>query len=160
MKIQNDQIYLSPSDATRFSYCKHASHLDLKSLNGDKVAITPQDDFNVLVQNAGINHEKKYFEFLKNKDLSIISIDQKLSAKERFEQTIKAMHSGVDVIYQGRLENLKWLGDADFICKTSQNSKLGNHSYRIVDTKLSKSPKASHVMQIMIYSLIISKVMN
>ena len=42
-----------------------------------------------------------------------------------------------------RLEDKQWVGDADFICKTSRSSKLGDYSYRIVDTKLSKTPKAS-----------------
>ena len=157
MKLENGEIFLSPSDAARFSYCKHASYLDLKLLKGDKVETSKQDDFNILVQNAGINHEKSYLDFLKNKGLSIIPINQKLSSKERFAETISAINSGFDIIYQGRLEDKQWVGDADFICKTYQSSKLGDYSYRIVDTKLSKTPKASHVMQIMIYSIIISK---
>ena len=52
MKLENGEIFLSPSDAARFSYCKHASYLDLKLLKGDKVETSKQDDFNILVQNV------------------------------------------------------------------------------------------------------------
>ena len=68
------------------------------------------------------------------------------------------MQKGFDVIYQGKLKYKNCSGDADFIYKVDQKSKLGDFSYKAIDTKLSKNPKITHVMQIMIYSLMISEI--
>ena len=64
MKFQDSKIILSPTDASIFSNCKYASYLDLKVLNGKIIEKDSDDNLNILVQRAGIEHEK-LFEFFK-----------------------------------------------------------------------------------------------
>src|ERR1044071_10011782 len=62
------------------------------------------------------------------------------------------MRTGVDVIYQARLEQQTWHGWADFLIKADKPGKFGDWSYEVMDTKLSKDTKAGAILQISLYS--------
>ena len=62
------------------------------------------------------------------------------------------MRSGVEVIYQAALVAPPWLGYADFLERVEEPSAFGAWSYEPVDTKLARSPRAEHVVQLATYS--------
>ena len=49
-------------------------------------------------------------------------------------------------------------GEVDFLLKINNKSKLGNYSYEVYDTKVTKSLKPKHVLQITGYSFLLSKI--
>ena len=50
------------------------------------------------------------------------------------------------------------VGHADFLRKVPRPSALGNYSYEVIDTKLSRKPKASYVLQLAFYGDLLAKV--
>ena len=65
------------------------------------------------------------------------------------------MRAGAEVIYQAALVVPPWLGFADFLERVDEASNLGAWSYEPVDTKLSRTAKPDHVIQLATYSKLI-----
>jgi uncharacterized protein len=72
-------------------------------------------------------------------------------------ETLEAMRSGTDTIYQATLFDGSWLGYADFLDKVDRPSNLGLHSYEVVDTKLARSAKAAALLQTCLYSELLAR---
>ena len=49
-------------------------------------------------------------------------------------------------------EKTGWRGDADFLIKCDMPSSLGDFSYEVLDTKLARTEKPEHIMQLCVYS--------
>ena len=154
--IKNNQFLFSPSDLITFLGCHHALYFDLKRHTD---AIEPAEDSttNKLLQEKGYQHEENYLQSLKDEGKTIIEIPKSQSSQERVQLTIEALKSGADVIYQARFYDYPWRGDADFLIRTEQPSKLGAFSYEVYDTKLSRTPEPKHVMQLCVYSELLEK---
>lgn len=103
----------------------------------------------------GRKHEKDYFTSLKKKYKNFVEI--KGDRDHQKQQTDKAMKSGKELIYQGRLANGSWSGRSDFLIKTSNKTNLGNYGYEVTDTKISSNPTPYHLVQISSYSDLLSK---
>ena len=73
------------------------------------------------------------------------------------ERTRQAMRDGADVIYQGALTAPGWHGYSDFLLKVDTPSDLGDYSYEVADTKLARTAKPKHVVQLCVYSEMISR---
>lgn len=76
--------------------------------------------------------------------------DDDVAAKS--ERTRAALREGADVIYQGAFLEGPWQGYSDFLLKVPLPSVLGDYSYEVADTKLSRSAKPKHLIQMCIYS--------
>ncbi len=148
---ENNEYLSSPSDLVTFLECKHASFLDVKQLT-EPVESAEKSATAKLLQEKGSEHESFYLETLKADGKDVTEIPKNISLKERSELTLKAMKSGVDVIYQAVLSNKSWRGDADFLIKCNIPSKLGSYSYEVLDTKLARSSEPKHIMQLCVYS--------
>jgi predicted RecB family nuclease len=147
----------SPSDLVTFLGCHHATYLDLKR-HSDGIKPTEDSASNKLLQEKGYEHEKGYLQSLKDEGRSIIEISSDQSSHDRIHSTIEVLRSGVDVIYQARLDVDPWFGNADFLMKTNLPSELGQFSYEVLDTKLSKTPETKHIMQLCVYSDLLEKI--
>jgi len=51
------------------------------------------------------------------KSLKVVQIPEALSWAEAVAETIKALQSGTDVVYQGTLTDRAWGGRSDFLMK-------------------------------------------
>ena len=71
---------------------------------------------------------------------------------KRRDETLAAMRSGADVVYQAALFDGLRLGFSDFLRRVQQASDLGPWSYEVWDTKLARHAKASAVLQLCMYS--------
>ena len=139
----------SASRLTEFLACRHLARVG-------KVAQGPGKSDDLLVARLGDEHEKAHLRRLKEAGLSVHEFDDSPSAIHEIDkqvaETLAAMQSGVDVIFQGWVGDRHSAGRTDFLRRVETPSDLGGWSYEVEDTKLAKSPKPSAVIQLCFYS--------
>jgi uncharacterized protein len=148
----------SASDLVTFLGCRHATLLDLKAAQGGPKAPEQHDAQTELLQQKGLEHEAAYLDRLRSEGLSVETISSSATLDERVAATRAAMQRGVDIVYQGALLVRPWHGYSDFLRKVDVPSKLGAWSYIVLDTKLSRTAKPSHVIQLGVYASLIEQV--
>jgi predicted RecB family nuclease len=158
MKLHLHQPLYSAIDLLNFLGCTHATALDFQLIGGALAAPTRQDDaYLEILKEKGLDHEGVYLEKLKAEGRSIVEIERIDSIDVMAERTRKAMRDGADVIYQGALTAPGWHGYSDFLLKVDTPSDLGDYSYEVADTKLARTAKPKHVVQLCVYSEMISR---
>lgn len=150
MQKTGSKIFLSATDLAFFMGCNHATWLDLEVLRGHTQEPKYTDLSLRALQKKGQEFEAERLLQLENEGKSIIKISGDIFNSA--EATIVAMKSGVDIIYQARLEDGQWRGWADFLVKVDRESNLGSWSYEVEDTKFAKHTRAGSVLQITLYS--------
>ena len=70
--------------------------------------------------------------------------------------TREAMSRGDAVIVQGALQSGRWNGRADVLRRVETPSRVGAWSYEVTDTKLARETKGNTVLQISLYSDLLS----
>ncbi len=152
MQKINGQIIFSASDLVHFMECEHLSILD--RLHLDEPMEKAQDSEEAeLIQNRGFSHERDYLEKAKASAKNYIDIATVADSRDaRVSATLDAMKQGVDLIYQATFYQPPLIGYADFLKKVDTPSLLGEHSYEIVDTKLSKKSRAKFIIQLAFYA--------
>ena len=157
MKIKNGKFFISPSDLNNFVACKYTALNEIKFHN--KEIKKNEDKANdKLWKEMGIEHEKKHFKILKDKHKKSISIKSDLDEKDRFNDTVRAIQKGYDLIYHAYLIDENFRGEADFLIKCNTPSELGDYSYEVYDTKITRNLKPRHVTQITAYSDMLGKI--
>lgn len=154
MKIENGLPLHSATDLVAYLGCAHATALDLQVLGGSLTALeSTGDPYLEILKQKGDEHERRHLEQLKREGRSVIEIPRGASLKTLSDATLEAMRQGADVIYQGALADGElWHGYSDFLYKVEEPSDLGPWSYEVADTKLARSAKPKHVVQLCIYS--------
>jgi predicted RecB family nuclease len=156
MHQDSGSVLYSATDLVNFLGCTHSTALDIQQLR-EPVEFSGDDPYLELLQAKGIDHERAYLEILRASGLSIIEIDSSVSREERVLLTRKAMSDGIEIIYQGALLGSPWHGYSDFLIKRNDlRSRLGDYAYEVLDTKLSRSAKPKHVVQLSVYSRLIA----
>ena len=110
MKLAKSRFLISPGDLNNFIACKFTIKNEIKFLNKE-ISKSEEKVNDKLWKKMGIEHEKKYFQILKNKYKKSITIKSELDEKKRFDETIKAMESGFDLIYHAYLIDGDLRGD-------------------------------------------------
>lgn len=151
MLKENGRIRLSASDLMRFMACAHASFLDRERMHGRGPEPAADSEDAALLQRHGDAHEAAHLATLRaNGDVAEIDTDQPFAAA--VTQTIAALASGPDVVFQGALEGGAWGGWSDFLERVDLPSDLGRYSYEVADTKLKRKPSPAHLLQLVLYS--------
>ncbi len=157
MKIKKGKFFISPSDLNNFVACKYTALNEIKFHN--KEIKKNEDKANdKLWKDMGIEHEKKHFKILKDKYKKSISIKSDLDENDRFNETVRAIQKGYDLIYHAYLIDENFRGEADFLIKCNTPSELGDYSYEVYDTKITRNLKPRHVTQITAYSDMLGKI--
>ena len=153
MQRDGTDLLYSARDLLSFLGCVHSTALDRVHLSG---AITldeqPADEYLELLKQKGNEHERDYLEKLRASGLTIQEIERVDSLSAMAEATRQAMREGVDVIYQGALVGSPWFGYSDFLMKVDAPSRLGPYSYEVADTKLARTARPKHVVQLCLYA--------
>ena len=147
---EDNQIFYSASDFTKFIDCKYASFVDHQSL--EKSIKKTETSYTLKIyQDRGKKFELEYLNKIKKEFKNVVEIEGK-NINIKLEKTIDAMKAGADVIYQAafKLDNL--IGYADFLVRTDVPSKLGGYSYEILDTKSSTKQRAKFLLQLSFYN--------
>lgn len=159
MRLHDEQTLFSPTDLVRFLGCNHATALDLLRLRdpANAPALAEDDAMAVLVQQAGLEHEERFRARLADEG-GLVEIPVAASLAERARLTVEAMRQGGPAIFQAAFLQPPWSGFADFLIRVQEPSAFGDWSYEPVDTKLARSPKASHLVQLGLYAQMIAAI--
>lgn len=155
MRVIDGQRLYSASDLVNFLGCTHATMLDLGQLV-DPISFPDDDEMAKLLQEKGIEHERFFLDRLKSEGKTVAEIPTGISLVEQVALTRAALRQGPDVIYQGAFSDGIWHGYSDFLLKVAFPSDLGDYSYEVADTKLSRSARPKHLIQMGIYSDILA----
>lgn len=159
MRTHHDSLLHSASDLNAFLGCAHAAALNLRKLR-DPASLPEKaadEDGAALVQDAGHKHEAAYLDQLKDAG-DVAEVATFGSLERRASATEAAMRGGARVIYQAAFLGAPWHGFADFLRRVEVPSRLGGWSYEAVDTKLARTAKPSHVLQLGLYSDLLAEV--
>ena len=154
MYLQDDRLVLSATDLTRHLGCAHATTLELQAARGVlEVPEQAEDGSRELITGMGTSHESTYLESLRNQGLDVVEIPRDgLSPTARERVTLEAMQAGAQVVYQATFFDGGWLGHADFLVRAGRPSRLGEWSYDLVDTKLSRHLSVEALLQLAGYA--------
>jgi uncharacterized protein len=111
-----------------------------------------------LLRELGLEHERRYLRTLAANKLSIAKITSDGPWSAAIQQTIAALRKGTDVVYQGAFLDGEWGGRPDFLTRVDRASELGDWSYEPVETKLARSTKAGALVQLCLYSELLSRI--
>ena len=159
MKITKTQTTLSATDLSNHIACKHATHLERQYAARAIEKPIRKNHFLDRIIERGIDHEAAYLSHLRNSGkLKIVEFTR--DEKQVEEKTLSAMKAGADVVYQGALSttqgtniDAQWAGRPDFLIKVEHDSPaFGAWSYEVIDTKLTQNTKAGTIMQLCVYS--------
>ncbi len=157
MRYIGPTLSLAATDLSNFLGCRHRTALEMLSAAEALAKPLFDDPLQELLRERGIAHEKQHLATLRAAghdvvDLVAISHDTNLVTR-----TLNAMRSGAEVIYQGALDDDPWYGRPDFLMRIARPSALGDWSYEVRDTKLSRDTRAGTILQLGLYSLMLAR---
>ncbi|MCB9610040.1 MAG: TM0106 family RecB-like putative nuclease, partial [Polyangiaceae bacterium] len=156
MRILGTEIGLSATDLANHVGCQHLTRLNRQAVCGEISHPAWRDPLLETLRARGLELETTYIHFLQTQGLSVFdatAADQPAGV----ETTIAAMRSGHDVIVQPFLEDGRWVGRADILRRVQRPSKLGSHSYEVVDTKLARETRGGTILQLVRYSEMVAR---
>lgn len=110
-----------------------------------------------LLQKQGDAHEAAHLAKLKASGRQVIEIDRGDLAANA-EETRVALATGAEVVFQGAFLAGNWGGWSDFLERVERPSALGPFSYEVADTKLKRQPHPKHVLQLVLYSDLLTEI--
>lgn len=155
-EIENKSLF-SATDLMRFMGCTHATTLDLMHLRGEGPTPGENTEDAALLQKQGDAHELAHLERLKNAGSGVVEIKRGNLAQDS-ETTRAALQSGAEVVFQGAFLSGNWGGWSDFLIRVETPSALGTFSYEVADTKLKRRPHPKHVLQLVLYSDLLTEI--
>lgn len=160
MRATPDGLRFSPTDVARFSRCEHLTSLELAVALGEREKPHYDDPYAELIIRKGEEHEAAYLGSLRAAGHDVVELglgdDRDFDAAAR--RTEEAMREGAAYVYQAVLVLGEWRGIADFLERVERPSELGDYSYEVLDTKLARTPKPEHALQLCFYSEAVAQV--
>lgn len=155
MDLRGREPLYYATDLTNFIGCRHLTVLE--RLAAHKLARRPffDDPMLEILRERGLAHEQEYVRRLARAGKSIVEITRSAGA---FDETLKAMRDGADVIVQGRLEHGTWAGWADVLLRVEGESHFGAWKYEPVETKLAKTTRGATLIQLCLYADLLAEV--
>ncbi len=157
MRDLDGRIFLSASDLMRFMGCSHATALDLAHMRGTGPELREDSEDAALLQKQGDAHEAAHLARLKDIGRTVIEIERS-GLGNNAEATRAALAMGPDVVFQGAFLSGNWGGWSDFLERVDRPSALGSFSYEVADTKLKRRPHPKHVLQLVLYSDLLTEI--
>ena len=145
-------LWRSPSDLAANLACAHLTTLELAVAAGEIERPHSRSEYADLVAQKGLEHEAAFLAALIDAGREVVDLSE-LRIDEAAPATTRAMHGGIDVIFQGAFAHRAWRGRPDFLERVSGSTTLGQWAYEAVDTKLARSDALpAHVLQLAHYS--------
>jgi uncharacterized protein len=157
MRNLDGRILFSATDLMRFMGCAHATTLDLMRLRGEGPEPGEDTEDAALLQKQGDAHEAAHLERLKSTGKTVIEIPRGDLAADA-AATRDALAKGAEVVFQGAFLSGNWGGWSDFLMRVDRSSALGPYSYEVADTKLKRKPHPKHVLQLVLYSDLLTEI--
>ena len=153
-----DDIELSASDLVGHLNCRYLTDLDLAVANGQLEKPKHWDPFLKLLQERGAIHEKAFLDHLKSEGYQVFEVEGVGTDQALVDQTITAMRACAQIIFQGAFRSDGWVGRTDILKRVETPSDLGDWSYEVIDTKLSRETKGGTLLQLSLYSDLVASV--
>lgn len=157
MRDVGGQILFSATDLMRFVGCAHATTLDLSRLRGEGPDPREDSEDAALLQKQGDAHEAAHLARLGAAGRGIVEIARG-DLVQNAATTRAALAAGPEVVFQGALLSGNWGGWSDFLERVERPSALGAFSYEVADTKLKRRPHPKHVLQLVLYSDLLTEI--
>jgi len=154
MKLLGETLRLSASDLAGHLACRRKTVLDIEVAHGRLERRDWHDARVEALWERGHEHERAYLDRLREQGVEVLVLEDGAS----FDDTRRAMVEGAPAIYQPTLTRAGWLGRADILRRVDTVSKLGMWSYEVVDAKLARTTRAGTILQLCLYSDIVSDV--
>ena len=167
MRYTDGRLAFSATDLNRHLSCAHLTSLRRGVALGEIEQPPPYDDPRAeVLKQRGIEHERRLLERFAAEGRTVETIipgntpvwqrDPEAAAA----RTSEAMRRGVDIVYQGRLQDDdgRWSGYPDFLVRVDAPSALGGWSYEVLDTKLARIAKGEALLQLLLYSDLLAQV--
>jgi predicted RecB family nuclease len=151
MRDVGGHILFSATDLMRFMGCAHATMLDLSRLWGEGPEPREDSEDAALLQKQGDAHEAAHLARLGAAGRGIVEIARG-DLVQNAVTTRAALSAGPEVVFQGAFLSGNWGGWSDFLERVERSSALGAFSYEVTDTKLKRRPHPKHVLQLVLYS--------
>jgi uncharacterized protein len=152
MHLDGSSLTLSATDLAHFLACRHRTALEMAVAYGERKRPFVEDPLLELLWKRGADHEKRYVDELRDRGGRVEEIAPEVRNAERLARTRDLMRDGVDVIVQGALADGPWFGKPDIMRRIERPSILGGWSYEIADAKLARETRAGTIMQLELYS--------
>jgi predicted RecB family nuclease len=146
---------LSASDLSWFLGCRHRTALDMAAARGERTAPNWIDPVLALLRERGFDHERRFADSLRSSGLTVIDLASH-TGDDAVNLSSDAMRAGADVILQPALRNDCWFGRPDVLRRIGAPSGFGAWSYEVYDTKLAKETTGGAVLQLALYSDLLS----
>ncbi|HSI98082.1 MAG TPA: TM0106 family RecB-like putative nuclease [Gaiellaceae bacterium] len=152
MRLGSDgTLRFSPTDLGNHLACVHLTQLELCVVRGELVRPQLEDPYGDVIRRKGNAHERAYLERLETEGKRIARMpvyeDEGFDSAEARRLTEEAIRAGeADVVYQAYLTDGTWRGFADFL------ERRPDGTYEPVDTKLARSAKPGHLIQLCFYA--------
>jgi predicted RecB family nuclease len=152
MRLADDgTLRLSPTDLANHLACAHLTQLELRVVREELERPQIDDPYGRIIMAKGNEHEAAHLARLEAAGLSVARMltldDEGFDDEQARRATDDAIRSAsADVIYQAYLTDGTWRGFADFLVR------LPDGTYEPVDTKLARSAKPLHVIQLCFYA--------
>jgi uncharacterized protein len=141
----------------RFMGCAHSTTLDLAYMRGTGPEPREDSDDAALLQKQGNIHEAAHLARLNAAGRGVAEIARSDLAQNA-ETTRAALAAGPRVVFQGAFLSGNWGGWSDFLERVEKPSALGSFSYEVADTKLKRRPHPKHMLQLVLYSDLLTEV--
>ena len=160
MQLIDGQPVFSATDLVGYLACEHLTALEQAALAGLVDKPMREDRELEVIRQRGFQHEARYLEELRHEGRRVETIarheeeERGDRLRRQAAETIEAMASGVDVVFQATFFDGRWLGYADFLLRREspeRPSVWGPYHYEVADTKLARHVKAGAVLQICSY---------
>ena len=143
----------SPSDLVNFTESPYASAMDRRLRMGlleDHETQDAEDPVLTMLAARGYAHESKLTSTFKSKHPGTVVIDG--NEKAATGQTGDAMDAGAPVVAQAKLRFDGFEGYADYLVRVERPCREWAWSYEVWDSKLSRTVKPKHLLQLCCYS--------
>lgn len=151
MRDVGSHILFPATDLMRFMGCAHATMLDMSRLRGEGPEPREDSEDAALLQKQGDAHEAAHLARLGAAGRGIVEIARG-DLVQNAATTRAALSAGPEVVFQGAFLSGNWGGWSDFLERVERSSALGAFSYEVTDTKLKRRPHPKHVLQLVLYS--------
>ena len=161
MRSADGRLLFSATDLSRHLSCAHLTSLRRAAALGEIERPTPYDDPRAeVLRQRGLEHERRLLERFASEGRAVEIVTPPESPfwerdpEEAAARTREAMRRGVDVVYQGRLQDDdgRWSGYPDFLLRVDDASAPGGWSYEVLDAKLARIAKGEALLQLLLYS--------
>lgn len=151
-------LNLSAGDLVGHLNCRYLTLLDLKVVEGELDKPKIWDPVLEVLAERGTLHEREFVEHIEA-DGRVATIVEGVGVEANsLAATSAAMARGDAIIVQGALRAGRWNGRADILRRVETPSRFGAWSYEVIDTKLARQTKGSTILQISLYSDLLSEI--